>query len=281
MPSHPTDAPAGIPGWDRRRLLATLAGLSAGLLALLAGLGYAIHLALAATSHTTTEPTTAGSTGAVAAGAELSGSGAAYRDAVAAAPMLRAGPDAARPAPPAPTPPAEIAIPPATAAGPAGVPTGFPQSPPGAVGQLAAIVTTVLTGMSLPHTISVHQQWTLPGAGEPAGWVMTDNVHAFLATAAAGQSADRPARVVATPAAGLVKGTDGDDWVLACVLVQVRATITATARIGYGHCERMQWQQGRWWIAAGAAPAQAPSTWPGTEVSIAAGWRTWVPDGGE
>ena len=87
--------------------------------------------------------------------------------------------------------------------------------------------------------------------------------------------------VTATPVAGQVKGTDGPDWALACVLLDVRATITASARIGYGHCERMQWQQrdgqdGRWMIAPGAQPARAPSTWPGSEVAIEAGWATWV-----
>ena len=51
------------------------------------------------------------------------------------------------------------------------------------------------------------------------------------------------ATVVAVPAAGQVKGVDGPDWAVACVLFEVRATITVEARIGYGYCERMQWQQ--------------------------------------
>jgi len=50
-----------------------------------------------------------------------------------------------------------------------------------------------------------------------------------------------------------------------------------SARIAFGHCERMQWQDTRWVIAAGAAPARAPSTWPGTDLAAEAGWRTWVP----
>ena len=103
--------------------------------------------------------------------------------------------------------------------------------------------------------------------------------------------ADLSVQVV--PVAGQVKGVDGDDWVLACVLVQVTAVITTTARIAYGHCERMQWQglpgqdtagrdaagqdaAGRWMIAPGTAPAPAPATWPGTDTAAEAGWRTWV-----
>ena len=69
---------------------------------------------------------------------------------------------------------------------------------------------------------------------------MTGNVQAFLAASGA-PALDAATVVTATPVAAQVKGTDGDDWALACVLLDVRATITATARIGYGHCERMQW----------------------------------------
>ena len=71
---------------------------------------------------------------------------------------------------------------------------------------------------------------------------------------------------------------------LACVLLDVRATITAEARIGYGYCERMQWQPagqgGRWMIAPGAPAATAPSTWPGTDIAFRAGWRTWATSNG-
>jgi hypothetical protein len=38
----------------------------------------------------------------------------------------------------------------------------------------------------------------------------------------------------------------------------------------------MQWHYGRWQVAPGAAAALAPSTWPGTQRSIAAGWLPWA-----
>ena len=90
--------------------------------------------------------------------------------------------------------------------------------------------------------------------------------------------------MVATPGAAQVKGVDGDGWVLACVLMDVRAVLVTDSRIGYGYCERMQWvggAGGRWMIAPGTPPARAPSTWPGTQLSIQAGWRTWTVAGGE
>ena len=49
--------------------------------------------------------------------------------------------------------------------------------------------------------------------------------------------------MIAVPAAGQVKGVDGPDWAVACVLFEVHATITVEAQMGYGYCERMQWQQ--------------------------------------
>ena len=81
---------------------------------------------------------------------------------------------------------------------------------------------------------------------------MTRNVQAFLDAARMGQETDRAVSVVAIPAAGQVKGVDGPDWAVVCVLFEVRATITVEAQIGYGYCERMQWHNRR------------------------AGWRTWV-----
>ena len=144
------------------------------------------------------------------------------------------------------------------------------------MGQLAAIEVAVLQAMSIRYTHTVYDAWAMPGGAGAAGWAMTANVQAFLAAARMTDELDVTATVVVTPAAGQVKGVDGPDWVVACVLVEVRATITVEARMGYGHCERMQWHQGRWMIAPGTPPARAPSTWPGSERSVQAGWRSWA-----
>jgi hypothetical protein len=145
---------------------------------------------------------------------------------------------------------------------------------------LAAIEVTVLQGMSIPHTNDVYRRWALPGGVGVERWQMTANVQAFLAAAQMGREKDLSASVVAVPAAGQVKGVDGPDWLVACVLLEIGATITVEARMGYGYCERMQWQHGRWMIAPGTPPPTAPSTWPGSELSIKAGWRSWI-DAGE
>ena len=212
------------------------------------------------------------------------------RDAVAAAPMLAVPPLQDQPRSAATRAAEVLVVPPPTTVGPAGVPSGFPRTPAGAVAQLAAIETTVFNAMSLPHTAAVHRAWSWPGSADPDQWKLTGHVSAFLAAAGMKDALDGTATVTAAPAAGMVKGADGPDWVVACVLLEVHATISVPAQIGFGHCERLQWQPdpngrpgstggwpgGRWLIGPGTPPAPAPSTWPGSELSRLAGWRTWA-----
>ena len=258
-------------------------------LLLVAGLVFAVHLALTSTA----KPTPAAPNGAhVTQPSGIPQSQALSRedrrDGIAAAPMPAARPSDAKPTPPATELAEPLTVPAATTAGPAMVPSGFPRTPQGAVGQLAAIEMTVLQAMSIPVAHTVYEQWALPGGVGAGEWSMTDNVQSFLGAAQMGAEKDLRTVVLATPAAAQVKGTDGPDWVLACVLLEVRAFIESDARIGYGHCERMQWHEeheqsdqtgtagGRWMIAPGDPPAPAPSTWPGSDKAIAAGWKNWV-----
>jgi hypothetical protein len=261
-------------GWGRRRLLLILAAAALMILSLVFGLIMVMHSA--ATHMWRTD----GSGKDPAMTDRQEGQRPVSRDAIAAESMLEVQPADSRPTAPAAIAGPVIEIPSSTDAGPAGVPAGFPHTAEGAVGQLAAIEITVLQGMSIRHTNDVYQRWALPGGAGVERWQMTANVRAFLAAAQMGQEKDLSASVVAIPAAGQMKGVDGPDWLVACVLLEVRATISAEARMGYGYCERMQWQHGRWMIAPGTLPAKAPSTWPGSELSIKAGWRSWI-DAGE
>jgi hypothetical protein len=266
-------------GWDRRRLLVVLACVVAAVTLLLVGLGYAVYFALTSATGTA-KPVPATAAAPLASGPQVA-RGEAHRDEIASAPMLAVGPADSRASTPAAVAGPTINIPASTRQGPASVPAGFPRTPEGAVAQLAAIETTVLQGMSIAAANQVYEQWALPGGVGIAGWEITQDVQAFLTTAQMGSEKDMASSVVATPAAAQVKGTDGTDWVLACVLLDMRATITADARMGYGYCERMQWHASRWMIAPGTPPARAPSTWPGSDLSIKVGWRTWVASGQE
>jgi hypothetical protein len=253
--------------WSRERLLVMLIGSALTVAVLLAGLVMAIVYAL---TDRGTAAVTAGEDGQVAADAQI-------RDRIAAAPMASLDPDAAFTPDPAVTEAAAIKVPMPTTVGPADVPSGFPRTPQGAVGQLAAIEQTVLESMSLPVTAEVHSAWVQPDGPSLEEWELTRNVQTFLASARqGGQEKDFTTLITANPAAGLVKGTDGSDWAVVCVLMDVQAAIKTESRMGYGLCSRMQWIDGRWQVAAGAAPAKAPSAWPGSRAAADAGWLTWT-----
>ncbi len=266
-----TDSPVS---WGRSRLLVILSAACAAVLVLVLGLVLAVRQAMAPSDPDAAQ-TEATSTRHVVIPHER---GPQRRAAVAGAPMLAVDPTAARAGAPATTPSPVIAVPAPTESGPAGVPSGLPHTPEGAVAQLAGIDTTVLVGMSIRQAHQVHRAWSAPGAVPADEWVMTANVAAFLAAAGQpGQTKEPHVAVTAVPVAGQVKGADGPDWVLACVLLEVTAVITEEARIAYGHCEPMAWQNSRWVIGPGPTPAAAPSTWPGTDLALAAGWATWAP----
>jgi hypothetical protein len=262
-----------VGGWGRRRLLMILAAVAVMIVSLVFGLIMVAH-------HAAIQVWRVDGIDGGPAMTDRQGQRPISRDAIAAEPMLEVQPADSRPTAPAAIAGPVIEIPPSTVTGPAGVPMGFPHTPEGAVGQLAAIEVTVLQGMSIRHTNDVYRRWALRGGVGVERWQMTANVQTFLAAGQMGQQKDVSTSVVAVPAAGQIKGIDGPDWLVACILLEVRATISVEARMGYGYCERMQWQHGRWMIAPGTPPATAPSTWPGSELSIKAGWRSWI-DAGE
>lgn len=266
-----TGSDAGV--WPRWRLLATLGGIAATILFMLVGLGYAVYDAITEAGAPTASATTASDGTA----SHDTGNREGYRDRVAAAPMLQvSAADAATPGV-ATSVPQRITIPASRALGPAGVPSGFPRTPEGAVAQLAAIEVRVFEAMSIPEARDVHAAWVVDGGPSFAAWDLTRSVQAFLTAARLpGAERDESVLIAATPAAGLVKGADGPDWVVACVLLDVQASVVADARVGYGHCARMAWRQDRWLIASGPQPARAPSVWPGSEQAIVAGWRAWT-----
>lgn len=269
-------------GWNRRRLLGILAAVLVVAVSLVVGLGYWAYQVIASTG----EGDRALSGASAGRGESQSGTavgGAGRRDEIAAAPMLTVPAEAMHPAPPAPDPAPQTAprirVPAWTVLGPASVLTGFPQTPTGAVGQLAQIEATVLQSMSLRTADQVYQAWALPGGIGSSNWGLTSSVQAFLDRTQMGETLQPAATVTVEPAAALVKGTDGPTWVAACVLMKVTAVYRSQGQVAFGHCERMQWVGGRWMIAPGRPPAPAPSTWPRTAVSNEAGWRTWATDG--
>lgn len=255
---------AGDAPWSRERLLMMLAGAAAVAVFAVLGLAWLVDQTLFGGRSAPTP-------------ADQATSAAGGRDAIAAQPMASTAPSAAFHADPSLTQAATIQVPAALAGrGAAGVATGFPRTPEGAVGQLGAIEQAVIEAMDLDYTRQVHQQWVMPGGPMFEQWSQTSAVRSFLASGSqGGQAKDVTTVVTAQPVAAQIKGADGPDWVLACVLLDVRVAIKTDARAGYGVCARMQWVGDRWLIGPGAEPAQAPSTWPGSQSAVDSGWLTW------
>ena len=254
--------------WGRGRLLLLLGTIATAAALVIAGLGLLVY-----TSLTTPLPPET-----VTSGASVSASGQALRDALAAAPMLTVPEADTRGGTPAPTPAPAIVVPDSTLIGAARVPSGFPHTTGGAVGQLAAIEIAVLSQMSIAGTGEVYHWWAMPDAPALEQWPLLRHVQSFLTGARMGSEKDPTTTIRLDPAAGQVKATDGPDWVIACVLLDATVTIRTQARTGFGYCERMQWDPSsdRWLIGPGTPPALAPSTWPGTQLAQQAGWLTWT-----
>lgn len=260
-------------GWSRRRLLGVLITAVTAAAVLIGSLGYTVVSALS------------DSTAKVSNGAETPGAvmfsdvpvGVQRRAEIAQAPMADVSSDEINPTEEKPTTrPDSIAIPSGVVPGPAAVLTGFPHTPEGAVGQLAAIESTVLQSMSLATAGEVYEAWALPAGTGSEAWPLMTSVRAFLDGADMDVVKDQFAMVTIEPDGAMIKGSDGADWTLACVLVTLTASLEQEVQIGYGHCEAMQWVGGRWMIAPGPPAAAAPSAWPGSPAAAEAGWLRWT-----
>lgn len=268
-------------GWSRNRLLVILACAGVMALVLLVGFGYAVYLAI----HSAVIGTSPGQQPTLTRRQMHSDTalGEKHRNQIAAQPMLQVTADAMKPTTPTSQLADIIVIPEATRTGPADVSSGFPHTPEGAIGQLAAMTQTVLGSMSVATAHQVYAAWAMPGGVGADQWQMTTNVTSFLGAADMGPTKTPGATITAIPSGALVKGTDGPDWTVACVLFEVDATISSPSSIGYGYCERMQWNTepgapagGRWEIASGSPPTPAPNTWPGSALALEVGWLTWT-----
>jgi hypothetical protein len=194
-------------------------------------------------------------------------------DALAAAPMLPLPAAAANPHALQPN----SDVDPLDAPGSTGVrglvPTGFPQTPTGAIAQLAAIDETALAGMNPSQVGQVYREWAVAGADPLELWSVQQFVQQTLnASGTPNGSSQLQATYTVTEAQ--VKGTVGDDFVLACVNGEFDASLLDNSiRVGAADCARMVWTGARWQIGAGTQPATPPNAWPGTAEAAQAGWR--------
>ncbi|MBT8226953.1 MAG: hypothetical protein HKP61_15915 [Dactylosporangium sp.] len=264
---------------NRGRAIAALVVVAVVFAALMCGLGYFIAVLMrdAGTSGGGPgAPTSASAAGTASPAIGEDPSLQAQQDALADEPMLQLPMSAAQPQPLV----AETAGPPIVVPAPTGrvvpdgppVATGFPHTPEGALAQLAAIDEGAFGTTDLHRVHEVYAWAALPGAVPEDQWSPTGGVTTLI-DHLGGRSKALQAQVVFQAVQGQLKGTIGQDFVVACVLGQMDVTAASTARAGVGDCQRMVWRDGRWWIGPGAQPAAAPSAWPGSADAVRAGWR--------
>jgi hypothetical protein len=246
------------PEWGRGKLLAVLVAGAVALLAAVVGLGLGVYYSVLA------GPAGSGADGSMHGRAD----GVSERDQAAEI----AGETAARPGPLTTEVFDELVLPTPTVLGPAGVSSGFPRTPEGALAQLAAIDQRVLQSASVDVAQQVIEEWAVPGGPTAESWSGVHAVAALLSSAGVSRRGDSALTVSASPEMGLIRET-GEAETTVCVNFVVTAIKTKTASVASADCQRMAWADGRWMIGAGAEPQQAPSVWPGTTAALEAGYR--------
>ncbi len=283
-PSRQRQQPRVAAVWSRPKLLALLGATTAVVMLLLTGLVLVVIDAVGTSTSSRPEP--ASSTprapqpdGSKKVGPSAFGDGTgagevAARDRLAAHRMPAVPESASHPAPVSLTDPGPpILLPPSTHTGPAGVPSGYPHTPEGALAQLAAIDQTALSSGSLAGVRAVIADWALPGGPTTSSWSGVQAMARLLTAAGLSGGGSPQLAIVATPLMGLVKGTVGTAFVVPCIDLELDVTLTSTARGAVADCQRMLWQAGRWMIGPEPEPALAPSVWPDSDLALQVGYR--------
>lgn len=267
------------PDWTREKMLALLAGAALTGLVLAAGLILAVVYAIHPAGHTAghTAASRAEATGPAGAHAHAGGgppAGSSPEDVLAARVMPKVPDSASHPGPVSMRDPGRpIVLPAATRVGPAGVPTGFPRTPEGAMAQMAAIDQVALQSGSLAGVRAAIAVWAAPGGPTATSWSGVKAMATFLDAAGLSGGGSDQLALVATPLMGQLKGHVGGGFVVPCVDFELDVTLAQTSRGAVADCERMVWTDGRWLIGPGAEPVSPPSVWPDTDTAISVGYR--------
>ena len=268
------------PAWGRNKLVALLTGAVVAVLLLALGLVLAVYYTLNPSRHASAQDGGPSGTdrSAVQTDSDMTstaapGSDRAKQDALASASMPSVDLEASRPGTVSTRNPGVIVVPAANKTGPAGVPSGFPHTPQGALAQLAAIDQTAMQSASLDGVRKVIASWAAPGGPTPDSWSAVKAMADFLDSAGLSGGGTQQMSLVVTPVMGLIKGSIGPDFVIPCVDFEFDATITQTQRVADADCQRMVWEGSRWVIGPGFEPATPPSVWPDTDTAISVGYK--------
>ncbi|MBW0102938.1 hypothetical protein [Pseudonocardia sp. KRD291] len=156
------------------------------------------------------------------------------------------------------------------------VPTGFPATEAGAIGQVLEVTRAGMAGADPQTWARAYSSLAEPGAAPPEQTPMGRNLASFRRSANMADTGPRNGmRLSWAPTSALTKGATADgSYVVACVLGEF--VIDYKGRVinaGLGNCLPMRRIGDQWRIASGPAAWAAPATWPGSAEAVAAGYR--------
>jgi hypothetical protein len=267
----------------RRRARRSLGGLALTAVLVLSALGAAgwfalhgHHLPVHTPNPTPAPPATAP--------ADSAGWDLAAEKALATRPMLALPEIASAPQPLAQRPATGSVHLPAATGDIGDVPAGFPNTPEGAVGALAALTTQGLRGADPRTYVQAYQTVAAPGAlpGDQAR--LTRLLADIRSSAGLAPTGPRAGLTMGwQPVQAQIKGVlDGGRYVVACVLGEFTADYQGRlVAYGVGDCQALRWTAtdpnsgapGQWLISPGPAAATAPDAWPGSQDSVNAGYQ--------
>ncbi|NYH77138.1 hypothetical protein FHR84_000452 [Actinopolyspora biskrensis] len=156
------------------------------------------------------------------------------------------------------------------------IPTGFPDTPRGALAQLAALDETAMRGGDPGVYARGYRELALDGAPNPESTGLYSLLTSMRSSAGLKETGSVPdLRVGYEATHGQIKGTtDNERYVVACVLGQFSVDHRGrTISAGVGDCQALRHVEGRWRISPGPLPAAAPSAWPGSSAAVRADYR--------
>jgi hypothetical protein len=261
----------------RRRARLTLAGLAAAALVLV------LLTALLIAKQLSAHPPATGSTAAAPAQSDGGDWDWVGEAALATRPMPYSRPQAAQPqtlAPRSGRPALRLPAPTVTTSW---IATGFPDTPEGALAQLAALDEQGMRGGDPQVYGRAYAELSAPNAPAAAASRLSNYLVDIRSRAHLPASGPVPELSFSyQPTHGLIKGVlDGGRYAVVCVLGQFTADFQGRdVDAGTGDCQAMRYLPdptsptgGTWRISPGAPAASAADAWPGSQDSINAGYQ--------
>ncbi len=155
-------------------------------------------------------------------------------------------------------------------------PEGYPSSPKGALGRLAALNEVGMVGGNPADYARHYRAMSLPGAPAPEFTGLHSLLTSMRQSAGIAPTGMVPGLAVNYELThGQIKGTSDDGrYVVACVLGQLSVDYQGhTLNRGVGDCQALRWTGQAWRISPGVLPAPAPSAWPGSDDALRAGYQ--------